>query len=99
MLERASIPGFVWARRYRALQSPRKYLALYRTEQLAVFDSPAYQEAFTHRPQGRGKILAHSQYRSSGHWCDPPPSDRRDLVRGGAGGPIGWGPGRPRRAG
>ncbi|HLS17243.1 MAG TPA: hypothetical protein VK049_05350 [Paenalcaligenes sp.] len=51
MLERASIPGFVWARRYRALQSPRKYLALYRTEQLAVFDSPAYQEAFTHQTQ------------------------------------------------
>ena len=51
MLERASIPGFVWARRYRALQAPRKYLALYRTGQLAVFDSPAYQEAFTHQTQ------------------------------------------------
>lgn len=51
MLERASIPGFVWARRYRAHQAPRKYLALYRTEQLAVFDSPAYQQAFTQQTQ------------------------------------------------
>ena len=51
MLERACIPGFVWARRYRAHQAPRKYLALYRTKQLAVFDSPEYQQAFTQQTQ------------------------------------------------
>src|SRR5690625_4680369 len=51
MLERASIPGFVWARRYRALQAPRKYLALYQTVQCAIIDNQDYQESFTHKPQ------------------------------------------------
>ncbi len=44
--ERVLIPGFRWARRYRALLGPRRYLALYRTDALDVFSSPAYQFAF-----------------------------------------------------
>src|SRR3546814_7604945 len=32
MAERAGIAGFQWARRYRATQGERRYLALYRTE-------------------------------------------------------------------
>jgi len=50
MAERASIPGFVWARRYRLRSTERRangrYLALYRTESLHVFGSPAYRQAF-----------------------------------------------------
>ena len=44
--ERLAIPGFRRARRFRALSSsPRPYLALYDTENLQVFRSPAYRQA------------------------------------------------------
>ncbi|MDQ2084585.1 hypothetical protein RA307_30765 [Xanthobacteraceae bacterium Astr-EGSB] len=46
MGERVGIPGFVWARRYRAVSGGRPYLALYRTQSLAVFHSAPYQKAF-----------------------------------------------------
>jgi hypothetical protein len=46
MGERVGIPGFVWARRYRAVSGARPYLALYRTQSLAVFRSAPYQKAF-----------------------------------------------------
>lgn len=47
MEERIAIPGFIWGRRLRltAGAGPR-YLALYRTRDLGVFTSEAYQEAF-----------------------------------------------------
>jgi hypothetical protein len=50
MEERISIPGFVWGRRLRltAGAGPR-YLALYRVENLGVFTSEAYQQAFKHQ--------------------------------------------------
>ena len=47
MQERAAIPGFQWARRYRSSSDGRRYLALYRTETVNVFTSPAYEQAFT----------------------------------------------------
>lgn len=46
MEERAAIPGFRWARRYRATSEGRRYLALYRTEEVNVFTSPDYKKAF-----------------------------------------------------
>ena len=47
MQERMAIPGFRRARRFRALGiSPRPYLALYDTENLQVFRSTAYRQAF-----------------------------------------------------
>lgn len=47
MQERVALPGFRCARRYHALHGcPRPYLALYDTEQLTVFDSDAYRNAF-----------------------------------------------------
>lgn len=49
MAERAGIPGFMWARRYRSQAGPRPYLALYRTETMHVFRSPAYRQAFEHQ--------------------------------------------------
>jgi len=51
MAERAGIPGFRWARRYRSQTGERRYLALYRTETLHVFGSPAYRQAFEHQTQ------------------------------------------------
>ncbi|CCJ50048.1 DUF4286 family protein [Bordetella parapertussis] len=46
MAERAGIAGFRWARRYRSQHGRRRYLALYRTENLHVFGSAAYRQAF-----------------------------------------------------
>lgn len=46
MAERAGIPGFLWARRYRAQSGPRPYLALYRTQSLGTFYSEPYRRAF-----------------------------------------------------
>ena len=50
MEERISIPGFIWGRRLRltAGAGPR-YLALYRTKDVGVFTSAAYQQAFRHQ--------------------------------------------------
>jgi len=48
MQERVAIPGFRYARRFKATDgAPRRYLALYVTESLDVFRSDAYQRAFT----------------------------------------------------
>lgn len=48
MAERVALPGFRWARRYRA-SAGRRYLALYRTESLEAFTSAAYREAFANQ--------------------------------------------------
>ena len=50
MQERVAIPGFQSARRFAALGAcPRPYLALYYTDNLAVFQSPAYLNAFANQ--------------------------------------------------
>lgn len=46
MGERIAIPGFSFARRFLRIGPGRKYLALYRTDSLAVFDSAPYRRAF-----------------------------------------------------
>lgn len=47
MQERMGIPGFLRARRFRSIVAcPRRYLALYDTENLAVFRTSEYQKAF-----------------------------------------------------
>ena len=52
MQERMAIAGFQSARRFRALgASPRPYLALYYTDSLAVFRSPAYRAAFANQTE------------------------------------------------
>lgn len=51
MGERIAIPGFVAARRFLRLGAGRKYLALYRTDSLAVFDSEPYRRAFGNQTQ------------------------------------------------
>jgi hypothetical protein len=51
MAERIAIPGFAFARRFQRIGPGRKYLALYRTDQLAVFDSAAYRRAFDNQTQ------------------------------------------------
>jgi hypothetical protein len=50
MQERVAIPGFQSARRFRAVDAcPRPYLALYYTDNLAVFRSDAYRQAFANQ--------------------------------------------------
>jgi hypothetical protein len=51
MDERVAIPGFAFARRFLRIGPGRKYLALYRTESLAVFDSAPYRRAFDNQTQ------------------------------------------------
>lgn len=52
MQERVAIPGFQSARRFAAVgDCPRPYLALYFTDNLAVFRSPPYAQAFANQTQ------------------------------------------------
>ena len=52
MEERAQIPGFVWARRYRAVSDDKcRYLALYRTRDVEVFLSAPYRKAFENQTE------------------------------------------------
>lgn len=52
MQERVAIPGFQSARRFRALgTSPRPYLALYYTDDIGVFTSAAYKQAFANQTE------------------------------------------------
>jgi hypothetical protein len=44
--ERIRIPGFRTGTRYKIIGSGRRYLGLYRTDTLDVFNSPAYEKAF-----------------------------------------------------
>lgn len=44
--ERIRIPGLSSGTRYRAIDTPRGYLGLYRTDSIEVFDSAPYQSAF-----------------------------------------------------
>ena len=47
MEERVAIEGFRWARRYRSISATaRRYLALYRTENIKTFSTTSYQNAF-----------------------------------------------------
>lgn len=47
--ERVNIPGFTSGSRYIKTEGAGRYLGLYFTENLAVFESPAYQAAFEHQ--------------------------------------------------
>lgn len=46
MEERAAIPGFIWARRYKSDNGKCPYLALYRTREVNIFLSAPYRKAF-----------------------------------------------------
>ena len=47
MEERVAIEGFQWARRYRNVSDQaRRYLALYRTENIGTFGTSSYRQAF-----------------------------------------------------
>lgn len=50
MEERVAIEGFQWARRYRnTASSERRYLAIYRTQNIGTFSTPSYAKAFAHQ--------------------------------------------------
>lgn len=52
MNERVAIPGFQWARRYRSVSDDaRRYLAIYRTQDIDVFHSDVYQKAFQNQTE------------------------------------------------
>ncbi len=63
MQERVAIPGFQAARRFHAVEpSERPYLALYATDSLAVFTSPAYRQAFTQQTEWSLRNFARMQH-------------------------------------
>ena len=47
--ERVRIPGFLSGTRYQCTEGSRRYLCLYRTASLAVFETAAYHKAFQHQ--------------------------------------------------
>lgn len=52
MEERVALDGFRWARRYRAVSDrERRYLALYRTDNIEVFTSPIYLDSFQNQTE------------------------------------------------
>lgn len=52
MQERVSIPGFQYARRFKCFEGgERPYLALYTTQNLGVFRTDQYQNAFRHQTE------------------------------------------------
>ena len=62
MQERVAIPGFRFARRFKALHdTPRPYLALYCTQDAAVFTSDAYAQAFNHQTEWSLRNFARMQ--------------------------------------
>jgi hypothetical protein len=59
--ERVAIPGFVSGARYQGTQGSRRYLGLYRTTSLAVFQTTEYQEAVQHQTPWSVANLARMQ--------------------------------------
>lgn len=59
MAERVAIAGMPWARRYRATDpAARRYLAIYRTENMGVFTSDAYRAAFANQTEWSNRNFA-----------------------------------------
>ncbi|AOX47968.1 DUF4286 family protein [Pandoraea norimbergensis] len=62
MQERVAIPGFRFARRFKALHdTPRPYLALYCTQDAGVFTSEPYAQAFNHQTEWSLRNFARMQ--------------------------------------
>jgi hypothetical protein len=59
MGERVTVPGFIAARRYRSENGARRYLALYETESIAVFESEVYRQALKRQSDWSRRMLAH----------------------------------------
>jgi len=55
--ERVAITGFIAARRYRALDAARRYLALYETESLAVLDGAEYRQRLANQTERSKRAL------------------------------------------
>ncbi len=58
MAERIGIPGFTLARRFRATQGDRPYLALYQTASLDTFRSEAYRQVFSNQTEWSYRTFA-----------------------------------------
>ena len=55
--DRVATAGFLSARRYVASEAVRKYLAVYETESIAVFESPAYKQKPAEQTDWSKRIL------------------------------------------
>jgi hypothetical protein len=55
--DRVGTPGFLSARRYTAAEGKPKYLAVYETETMAVFDSAAYKHKLANQTDWSKRIL------------------------------------------
>lgn len=55
--DRVATTGFLSARRYVASEAVRKYLAVYETESIAVFESPAYKQKLAEQTDWSKRIL------------------------------------------
>jgi hypothetical protein len=55
--DRVATAGFLSARRYVASEAVRKYLAVYETESIAVFESPAYKQKLAEQTDWSKRIL------------------------------------------
>jgi hypothetical protein len=60
--DRVATAGFLSARRYVASEGVRKYLAVYETESMTVFESPAYKQKLAQQTDWSKRIL--KQFRS-----------------------------------
>jgi len=58
MEERVRIPGFLDARRYVAITGTPKYLNLYETESLTVFDTPDYRQRLANQTAWSMRVMA-----------------------------------------
>jgi hypothetical protein len=56
--ERVAIGGFLCARRYRAIAAERKYLAVYETTGIDVFDGPEYRQKLANQTDRSKRALA-----------------------------------------
>jgi hypothetical protein len=57
LIDRVGTPGFLSARRYLANEGKRKYLAVYETEDIAVFNSAAYKHKLANQSDWSKRIL------------------------------------------
>jgi heme-degrading monooxygenase HmoA len=61
LAERLSLPGFTWARRYRAVGGQPAYMVVYKCESIHVLHSPAYRHVLDNPTEKTRKIIPRLQ--------------------------------------
>ncbi|KRB81553.1 DUF4286 family protein [Noviherbaspirillum sp. Root189] len=57
LAERLSLPGFTWARRYRAVGGQPAYMVVYKCESIHALHSPAYRNVLDNPTESTRKII------------------------------------------